>query len=221
MRNTALLFPLIFVVAFGTNQDPFDHDFPECPVITEKIRQDASKCAEDECPGGQICCQGFCTDPMPPRPKAKEGLCPQVRKIRIVRKNCSHDTECPGKQKCCQQDGTTACTEPKHILTIGFHRKGGHCPPVLSDELCQGAKLCNGDADCFGYDKCCPTDLTFRCLGTQHNPAPPKVGSCKEAVPDKRPYSILGSLCKDDYDCIGTKKCCFHFLADECVNPVM
>ncbi|KFD67262.1 hypothetical protein M514_20511 [Trichuris suis] len=107
------------------------------------------------------------------------------------------------------------------LPAIGYQRKDGHCPSVLPDHYMTAAKLCNGDADCFGSEKCCPTDLTFRCLGSHRRRAEPKEGSCKDAVPDKRPYSILGPLCEDDYDCIGMKKCCFNFLAEECMNPVL
>uniref|UniRef100_A0A5S6QLV9 WAP domain-containing protein n=1 Tax=Trichuris muris TaxID=70415 RepID=A0A5S6QLV9_TRIMR len=183
-----------------------------CPKMT-RSKQKNPKCTVDQdCRGELICCEDRCIVPLPAPPEAKDFYCPEHSGVNLVNTTCRSDSECPGSVKCCQVEETSLCTEPSYLPAP---RKSGHCPKIENDKHLMYSKLCNGDSDCFGGEKCCPTSETFRCQPAMPSPPPPKQGSCGTNSVDWNLMALFE--CEDDYDCVGAKKCCYEDFILQCV----
>ncbi|KHJ47169.1 hypothetical protein D918_02735 [Trichuris suis] len=168
--------------------------------------------ADQDCKEKELCCGSKCVVPLAIQPTANSGYCPPHPLVDVVNATCKHDHECGSFKKCCQVQNGSQCIHAS--FEKGKH--SGYCPEVKDDLKLKDAKLCNGDSDCFGKLKCCPTSTALRCQAPEDRKPPPKQGRCKE--PPEKKYLEMQPGCVDDYDCVGKQKCCFKEGTDACVD---
>uniref|UniRef100_A0A5S6QHN5 WAP domain-containing protein n=2 Tax=Trichuris muris TaxID=70415 RepID=A0A5S6QHN5_TRIMR len=184
-----------------------------CPSLTSMRKAKGTECkADQDCKEKELCCASVCTVPLPIQPTANSGYCPPHDPVLVHNTTCMHDSDCGSYKKCCQVGNGTECRNGLFEKT----RHVGWCPKVKDDSELATAKLCNGDSDCFGTLKCCPTSSAMRCQNGQQHQPPPKPGYCKE--PKEKRYLQMQPGCTSDYDCVGSKKCCYKEGTDDCVD---
>ena len=146
----------------------------------------------------------------------KEGLCPRATPRPLCPTEqgqgfigCNSDDGCDGNEKCCPTECPwKECREPV---------KKGSCPELVALLPCHRttsnskSDQCSSDLGCDGNDKCCPTE----CNGLQcREPNLVKEGSCPgvhySSEEDDAFELKCSRECQVDYDCQGSKKCCFN-----------
>ncbi|XP_026063020.1 WAP four-disulfide core domain protein 18-like [Carassius auratus] len=84
-----------------------------CPVRLTVVPSHQGCSSDEDCPGGQKCCQFDC-GPVCVLPVFKKpGQCPIPEMIPLCAKSCFNDGQCPATQKCCPTTSGLACREPR------------------------------------------------------------------------------------------------------------
>ena len=141
-----------------------------CPPVSpfqcdEFPLPDKCKSDDNNCPGDQKCCKGFCGKSCTNPRTEKAGRCPKpplyTCLLHPLPNPCkSSDYNCSGRKKCCRGGCGSSCMYP-------VPEKSGCCPKPPAEQ-CDQYPLpdpCSSlDSNCPGLQKCCPGACGNSCV---------------------------------------------------------
>ncbi|XP_060600708.1 papilin-like [Ruditapes philippinarum] len=122
-------------------------------------------------------------------------------------------------------EGEITTVTPGNVEETTVYNKRGTCPSfrgLSRDGRC--IEQCRSDRDCRGRKKCCLVACSRVCVEPRvqeyTRTGAVKSGDCPARTDKEGLLGACAPTCRDDSNCPGNRKCCYHGCGLRCVDPV-